>query len=199
MKRALLLALSLTAAVAVPTLLARRGAAAPAPAPARAELVARGQYLTNTMACYDCHTPWAMTPEGPRPDPKRWLSGHPESVIVATAPAPLPSPWAAAVSETMTAWTGPWGVSFTANLTPDPETGLGAWTFDDFRAAIRTGRHRGKGRPILPPMPAHAYAKLTDADLEAIFAYLQSLPPIRNRVPEPLPPAEAPVAPTPGK
>jgi hypothetical protein len=51
----------------------------------------------------------------------------------------------------------------------------------------------GVGRPIQPPMPWPFYKELSDADLEAIFAYLQSLPPIRNKVPEPLPPAGAPV------
>jgi hypothetical protein len=90
----------------------------------------------------------------------------------------------------MTAWSGPWGTSFTANLTPDEETGLGAWTFEQFRDAIRTGRHQGRGRPILPPMPWFAIKNLTDEDLRSVFAYLQSIPAIRNRVPEPIPPAE---------
>ena len=59
---------------------------------------------------------------------------------------------------TNTAWSGPWGVSFTANLTPDPETGLGRWTLRNFMDTIRSGRHMGRGRPILPPMPWTAYA-----------------------------------------
>jgi hypothetical protein len=49
----------------------------------------------------------------------------------------------------------------------------------------------GRGRQILPPMPIPVYRNFTDADLEAIFSYLQTLPAIRNRVPEPLPPAAA--------
>jgi hypothetical protein len=93
-------------------------------------------------------------------------------------------------SGTMTAWSGPWGTSFTANLTPDKETGLGNWTVEQFIQAIRTQRHLGRGRPILPPMPAVIYANLSDEDLRAVFAYLQSIPAISNRVPEPLPPAE---------
>jgi hypothetical protein len=44
----------------------------------------------------------------------------------------------------------------------------------------------GRGRPILPPMPWPAYANFTDADLKAIFGYLQSIPPIKNHVPDPL-------------
>jgi hypothetical protein len=85
-------------------------------------------------------------------------------------------------------------VSFTANLTPDKETGLGTWTAETLRNAIRGGKHMGKGRPILPPMPWPMIRNMTDSDLDAIFAYLQSLPPIKNRVPEPLPPVEGPAA-----
>jgi cytochrome c1 len=86
---------------------------------------------------------------------------------------------------------GPWGVSFTANLTPDKETGTGTWTEEQFVQTIRTGRHLGRGRPVLPPMPIPMYKNFTDDELKDIFAYLQSLPPIHNRVPAPLPPAEA--------
>ena len=59
------------------------------------------------------------------------------------------------------------------------------------KTALRTGRHEGKGRPILPPMPWPMYGKLNDADLRAVFAYLQSLPPVKNRVPQPVDPPEA--------
>ena len=97
-------------------------------------------------------------------------------------------------SATNTAWSGPWGVSFTANLTPDPETGLGKWTLKNFKDTIRTGRHMGRGREILPPMPIPMYKNFNDADLEAIFAYLQSIPPLKNRVPEPLPPSSTSAA-----
>ena len=97
----------------------------------------------------------------------------------------------AVMGATMTAWNGPWGTSFTANLTPDRETGLGKWTQRNFTDAIRTGRHMGRGRPILPPMPIRMYKNFTDADLDAIFAYLQSIPEVKNRVPEPLPPVAA--------
>jgi hypothetical protein len=93
-------------------------------------------------------------------------------------------------SGTNTAWSGPWGVSFTANLTPDPETGLGKWTLRNFVDTIRSGRHLGRGRPILPPMPIPMYKNMTDGDLEAVFAYLQTIPAVKNRVPEPLAPAQ---------
>lgn len=151
--------------------------------------VARGEYLVTIMACNDCHTPWILGPQGPEPDMTRELSGHPQDVPVPPAPTSSDG-WAWAGAATNTAFAGPWGISFTANLTPDPETGLGRWTADTFIAALRSGRHEGIGRPILPPMPYPMYRQATDDDLQAVFAYLQSLPPIRNRVPQPVDPVE---------
>lgn len=156
--------------------------AAATPSPAE-----RGKYLTRIMGCNDCHTPWKMTDRGPEPDMSRELSGHPQDVSI-TKGATLSEPWALAFAGTNTAFSGDFGVSFTANLTPDPETGLGKWTAETFLAAIRNGRHEGQGRPLLPPMPWPMYKQATDEDLRAIFAYLQSLPPIKNRVPLPLDP-----------
>ena len=157
-------------------------------APSKAT-VARGKYLVNTSGCTDCHTPLKMGANGPEPDMSRMLSGHPEGMTMPPAPVLPAGPWIASVGATMTAWSGPWGTSFTANLTPDAETGLGQWTAKDFRATVRTGRHMGRGRPILPPMPIPVLQNFTDADLNAIFAYLQSIPAVKNRVPEPIAPA----------
>jgi Cytochrome c len=160
----------------------------------KSDALARGKYLVTVAGCNDCHTPWKMGPAGPEPDMTRMLSGHPESFRI-TAPATLApdQPWIAAASPTNTAHSGPWGVSFTANLTPDAETGLGKWTQATFKQTIRTGRHLGKGRKILPPMPIPMYKNFTDEDLAAIFIYLQSIPAIKNQVPEPLAPADATV------
>ena len=161
---------------------------------APADAVARGKYLVSTSACHDCHTPWVMTDNGPGPDMSRMLSGHPESLVMPDPPALPQGPWIASFAATNTAWAGPWGVSFTANLTPDRETGLGKWTARNFIETIRTGRHLGRGRAILPPMPVPVYNNFTDADLTAIFQYLQSIPAIKNRVPEPRSPAAPAVA-----
>lgn len=158
------------------------------------QLVKRGEYLVLTSACHDCHTPMKMGPNGPEPDMTRMLSGHPQGMEM-TAPPALTGPWMAAATATFTAWAGPWGVSFTRNLTPDKETGLGDWTEENFIATIRTGKRMGKGRAILPPMPIPAYKNFNDEDLKAIFAYLKSVPAIKNQVPEPLPPPEQPGAP----
>jgi mono/diheme cytochrome c family protein len=151
--------------------------------------VERGAYLVKRMGCNDCHTPWKLGPKGPEPDMTRELTGHPSELVMPPAP-PASGPWVAHISATNTAWAGPWGVSFTANLTPDPETGLGKWTEEMFIATMRTGRHQGKGRPLLPPMPYWMLGALDDADLGSVFAYLQSLPPVKNRVPAPVDPPE---------
>ena len=166
---------------------------APASA-ADAATVARGKYLVTIAGSNDSHTPMVMGPNGPDRDMTRMLSGHPESLEMPPVP-PLPEgPWGAVAAATFTAWAGPWGVSFTANITPDPETGLGKWTFQNFKDTIRSGRRMGRGREILPPMPIPMYKSMSDEDLQAIFAYLQFIPAVKNRVPEPWPPAEAPAA-----
>lgn len=161
-------------------------------AKAATDKIARGGYIVSTAGCHDCHTPWHIGPKGPEPDMTRALSGHPQSMVLPAPPKPV-GPWIVSIAETNTAFAGPWGVSFTANLTPDRETGLGKWTERNFIETIRTGRHMGRGREVLPPMPIQVYRNLTDEDLKSVFAYLRSLPSIRNQVPEPLPPA-APVA-----
>ena len=135
-----------------------------------------------------------MGANGPEPDLTKWLSGHPAEMKLPPAPPPS-GPWIASVAATMTAWSGPWGTSYTANLTPDPETGTGQWTEQQFVDTIRSGRHLGRGREILPPMPWPAIRNMTDADLKSIYAYLRTIPAIKNRVPDPLPPA----GPAPGK
>lgn len=166
-----------------------RRADARASAPqAPASEVDRGRYLVMTSGCHDCHTPFVDGPNGSVPDMTRALSGHPASLVMPPAPKLPPGPWLTSGAATNTAWAGPWGVSFTANLTPDPETGLGKWTRQNFIDTIKNGRHMGGGRRLLPPMPAPVYANMTEDDLGAIFAYLKTLPPISNKVPEAVPP-----------
>lgn len=163
---------------------------APAPAAPAMSAIERGKYIVSTSACHDCHTPAKMGPNGPEPDMDRALSGHPESIKI-TKPLAMPKGVLAGGSETFTAWYGPWGVSFTQNLTPDQNTGIGSWDEATFIKAIREGKHMGVGRPILPPMPWQVYRNWTDDDIKAVFAYLKSLKPISNRVPDPIPPTGA--------
>jgi len=161
-------------------------AATPAAAPQQSP-AERGKYLVTVMDCNGCHTPMKMG----EPDMTRMLSGHPESEGVKMPPK-LPSGWATVISDSNTEWAGPWGISFTANLTPDQNTGLGIWTEPMFIDAIRKGKHMGTSRDILPPMPWAMQKNLTDDDLKAIFAYLKTIPAIANHVPDPVPPAGAP-------
>ena len=156
----------------------------------RSEQLRRGEYLATLGGCGDCHTPKVMSLQGPVPDLSRLLSGHPqnETVPPVLAGALTPGGWMVMTNGHLTAWAGPWGVSYAANLTPDKRTGLGGWTADQFIKTMRTGKHLGVGRPLLPPMPVNDIAVLTDADLRALFAWLQSIKPIDNQVPQPSPP-----------
>lgn len=178
--------------IAVLPALAAALLAVPLLAAAHPAAVRRGAYLVQIMGCNDCHTPMKMGANGPEPDFTRALSGHPQDLKIEQGPDLGQGPWMWAGAGTMTAFSGPWGVSFAANLTSDPETGIGRLTEADFIQAMRTGRHLGKGRPILPPMPIPAVSKANDADLKAIYAYLKSTKPISNPVPDPLPPAARP-------
>ena len=100
-------------------------------------------------------------------------------------PAPKPNgPWVWSGAGTNTAFAGPWGVSYARNLTPDPVTGIGIWSEEQFMKTIRSGRHWGVGRPILPPMPWQNVAGLTDEDLRSVYAYLRTVPAVHNDVPD---------------
>jgi hypothetical protein len=66
---------------------------------------------------------------------------------------------------------------------------MSVWTEDMFIRAIREGKHMGTSRPIQPPMPWMWYGKMTDEDLKAVFAYLRTIPPVENQVPDYQPPA----------
>jgi len=183
--RNLVLTISTVVFIAAAGLVTLLGGEAQESAPGRApgHVIQRGEYLVKIMGCNDCHTPWKMGPQGPEPDMTRFLSGHPEEI------GPLPhkmpdEPFSSSGFATNTAFSGPWGVSYTFNLTPDTNTGLGIWTEDMFVRAIRTGRHMGVSRPINPPMPWPAYRNATDEDLKAVYAYLRTIKPIVNHVPD---------------
>ena len=152
--------------------------------------VERGRYLVSICVCDDCHSPKIMTALGPMADSSRRLSGHPADAVMPEINQKALSNWYLGEQD-LTAWVGPWGVSFPFNLTPDTSTGTGAWTPELFIKIMRTGKHMGSesGRPILPPMPWQNYGQMTDEDLSAVFAFLKTLPAISNKVPDPLPPS----------
>src|SRR4029450_12383476 len=122
-------------------------AAAAAPAQTPAE---RGKVLVTVGGCHDCHSPKKIGPGGPEPDMSRALSGHPQDVkVTAEFKAPKGSPYPIHTIDHLTAWSGAWGVSFAANLTPDPDTGM-SMPERSFLAAMKSGAHLGSSRPILP-------------------------------------------------
>ncbi|MEO6136003.1 MAG: diheme cytochrome c-553 [Ginsengibacter sp.] len=153
-----------------------------------------GKHLVTIGGCNDCHTPKKMGPHGPEDNMDLLLSGHPSQ-----APIPdidrkeIESKGLAVFGGTFTSYVGPWGVSFSANLTSDSTTGLGNWTLEQFIRTFKTGKYGGApgGRNLLPPMPFQNVAQMTDDELKAVFAYLQSTNPIHNIVPQPLPPVLA--------
>jgi hypothetical protein len=144
-----------------------------------------------TLGCNDCHTPLKMGANGPEPDMSRALIGHPEEIGPLAPAAPSQGPWIWSGAASNTAFSGPWGVGYAANLTPDQNTGLGIWTEQMFIQAIRTGRHMGVSRPSTRLCPWPAFRNATDDDLKAIYAYLRSLKPVTNHVPDYLPPANS--------
>ena len=143
-------------------------------------LVERGRYLATAGGCGDCHTPKTASWE---PDSSRLLAGSPSNAPAPSAPRKAGEVVSSAGS---TAFHGPWGISYAANLTPDPATGIAReYTEASFIRALRTGK-TPDGGSILPPMPWQNYAKMTDDDLKALWAYLQSLKPVKNKVKPPV-------------
>lgn len=146
----------------------------------------KGKYLVEIMGCADCHAPKKMTAQGPIPDPDLGLSGHPAKIpmgkVVKTQDWVLFHPM-------NTIAVGPWGATFSANLTPDA-TGIGSWTEEQFIIAMTEGKSKGirTARPLLPPMPWPNYIHAKKEDLVAIFAYLKSCKPVENVVPQPIAP-----------
>jgi nicotinate dehydrogenase subunit B len=77
----------------------------------------------------------------------------------------------------------PFGTIWSTNITPDPETGIGAWSYPAFERAMREGIHRD-GRHLYPAFPYTHFAKVTDADLQALYAYLMAQTPVHARSPD---------------
>jgi mono/diheme cytochrome c family protein len=119
--------------------------------------IERGHYLVDTiMTCHNCHTP--MGPNGPQFD--KALSGglrFDEPPFDVTA----------------------------SNITPDAETGIGKWGAADVKKALLEGV-RPTGHHLAEVMPTGFYKILTPGDLDSIVAYLHSLPPVSNKVRDPV-------------
>jgi mono/diheme cytochrome c family protein len=115
----------------------------------RADKVKYGEYLAGPVGhCVECHTPMDK--------------GHHD--------------WSR-IGQGGMKFNGPWGVSVARNITPHPEDGLGKWTDAEIKRAITQGISK-EGTRLAPPMAYALYAKVTEADLDAIVAYLRSLKPL---------------------
>lgn len=148
-----------------------------------------GEYLVTLAGCANCHTPKKMTPQGLALDSSLWFSGHPANTPRIEINRIEIQSKGLVLNKNLTEWIGPWGISFSANLTPD-DTGIGNWKEEQFIYAIREGKYKGlpTARPLLPPMPWREYRHFSDDELKAIFAYLRSIKPIQNLVPQPIAP-----------
>src|SRR5688572_5567329 len=111
-----------------------------------------GEHLVTIGGCNDCHTPKKMTTMGPVDDSTLLLSGHPEKLPAPDVDRKQMESKGLVVTSDFTAWIGPWGISYSANLTPD-ETGTGKWTEDQFLYAVRNSISKGLpgSRPLMPP------------------------------------------------
>ena len=156
-----------------------------------AQLVQRGEYLVTIMGCNDCHSPKEMGPQGPVLIADLMLSGYPASRPFQKAePGLIEKGWILFNAD-LTAAAGPWGVSFAANLTSD-QTGIGNWTEENFRRALKEGKYKGLAgfRMLLPPMPWANFAVISDEDIKSIFQYLKSTKAVNNVVPLPISPEQ---------
>ncbi len=151
-----------------------------------------GEHLVTIGGCNDCHTPKKMTPMGPVDDSTLLLSGHPEKLPAPDVDRKQMESKGLVVTADFTSWVGPWGISYSANLTPD-ETGTGNWKEEQFLYAIKNSINKGiaGSRPLMPPMSMMPVKHMTDDELKAIFAYLRTIKPIKNNSVQPTPPALA--------
>ena len=152
-----------------------------------------GEHLVTIMGCNDCHTPKKMGPNGPELDMSLMLSGHPAKMPAPDVNRKETESKGLAVTNDLTSWVGPWGISYAANLTSDA-TGIGNWQESNFITALREGKLKGMkgGRSLMPPMPWEFFKSCSDDEIKAIFAYLKSTKPIANIVPEYQPPVSPP-------
>ena len=144
-------------------------------------LIKRGEYLVAIAGCDDCHTPKKMGPMGPEPDMDKRLSGYRSEVPLPPVDTNVIKKGWVLVNGELTGWAGPWGASFTANITSD-ETGIGSWTEEQFKKAITQGKWKGMdgNRTLLPPMPWQDFSHFTDEDVKAIYTFLKSTKPVKN-------------------
>ena len=141
-----------------------------------------GKYIASIAGCMDCHTPLKAEYQDPTQYSLEQLQTISFNAVAALDESKL-------LAGGRPFDLGPAGVLFTRNLTPDNETGLGAWTDDQIKVAIKTGIS-DEGRILFPVMPYHVYSGMADADLDAVIAYLRSVNAVSNQIPESTIPTE---------
>jgi len=140
------------------------------------DLVARGKYLATIAGCTSCHTPDRAEYQNPQTLTFEQISTIAFDGQQAVAPDML-------LAGGRAFDLGPAGVVYSRNITPDEETGIGAWTDEQIKLAVKTGAS-ADGTVLFPVMPYHVYNSMADEDLNAIIAYLRSVPAVKNVVPE---------------
>lgn len=152
--------------------------------PSNDDMVKKGEYIVTTTGCNDCHSPKEMGPQGPSVIEATMLSGFQANNPVIQADPEIIKKGFILFYPDLTSASGPWGVSFAANITSD-QTGIGNWTEENFKRALKEGKYKGLegSRTLLPPMPWANFTNMKDEDIAAIFAFLKSTKPVSNIVP----------------
>lgn len=155
----------------------------------KSEIIEKGRIITEIFGCVDCHSPKIQEGEFLVNDPEKLFSGHPaDNKLPQFSPDIIgPGKWRGLFTDSMTAWGGPWGISYAANLTPDKKTGIGRLSEDNFVSILNIGIHSNMNRKLMEPMPWKEISELRDDDLKAVFQYLKTVKPVRNNVPESVP------------
>jgi mono/diheme cytochrome c family protein len=128
---------------------------------AKADLVRQGEYIAQISGCAFCHSPFRE--DSTMIDEFKYAGGQRFDIV-------------------------PFGTFVSYNLTSDKETGLGGWTDDQIKKFVTTGVRRDGSRMLPFPMPWPNFANMTQQDLNALVAFLRSLPPVSNRIPLPMSP-----------
>ena len=150
------------------------------------EQIKEGEILVMEGRCNYCHTPEITDGEA---NYGKILFGHPADKTIPELPGvPVGSQqWMEFISELdSTVWIAGDKIVFSANITPDKETGIGTWSKEDFINTIRTGIHPGWKKKLNKPMPWLDYARLSNEQLTSIYSYLMSQQPVVNKVQGPV-------------
>lgn len=174
MKKHIFISLALISSILITTVTAT---SASANTKAQADVLEHGKYIANIAGCIDCHTPFQEEYQDPAKmtlDQLKVFSfnlgttqDRESKLLAGGRPFDL----------------GPAGVLLTRNLTPDQEAGIGSWSDEQVKLAVKTGVSPD-GRILFPVMPYFVYKDMADADLDALVVYLRSINAVSNIIPK---------------